>query len=155
MYFRRQKGYIEQQIEGIALVLARVIGFKDSGDLPAAQVEVGKSFHDLSGFSLATVLALPVEMASTPFRSGSQIDAGKALAAAMLLQEHASIVAERNLAGSSNAALRRALELYCECVLAEESLRTPEYEARIFGVLALLGDDALTESTRRRLKTPF
>jgi len=101
------------------------------------------------------VLALPESMASMSFKSGSQLDAGRALAAAMLLEEHASIAMEQNRMGAANAALRRALELYAECIVAEETLRTKEYEVRIYGILSRLADDALTEATRVRLSLPF
>ena len=125
MYHRRNKGYIEQQIEAIALVLARVLGLKAQHDFPTAQVEVGKAFQNLSGLAVSTVLALPESMATMSFTSGLQFDAGRALTAAMLLEEHAAIAMEQNLQGQARAALRRALELYAECVMAEESQRTP------------------------------
>jgi hypothetical protein len=155
VYQRRNQGYIEQQIEAIALVLAKVLGLKAEREFPAAQVEIGKAFQNLSGLAVPTVLALPETMASMSFRSGNQLDAGRALAAGMLLEEHASVAMEQNRLGAANAALRRALELYAECILAEETLRTPEYEARIYGILSRLNDDDLTESTRARLKMPF
>jgi len=155
VYQRRSAGYVEQQIEAIALVLAKVLGLKVDSDFPAAQVEIGKAFQNLSGLAVPTVLALPESMASMSFRSGSQLDAGRALAAAMLLEEHASIAMEQNRMGAATAALRRALELYAECILAEETLRTKEYEVRIYGILSRLADDALTEATRERLNLPF
>lgn len=155
MYHRRNQGYIEQQIEAIALVLAKVLGLEADRDFPAAQVEIGKAFQNLSGLAVSTVLALPDSMASMSFRSGNQLDAGRALAAAMLLEEHASIAMEQNRLGAATAALHRALELYAECILAEETLRTLEYEARICGILSRLNDEGLTESTRLRLNMPF
>lgn len=151
MYHRRQTGYIEQQIEAIALVLGRLIGLKDAGNYSVAQQEVGVAFQNLAGLGIGTVLALPESLAATSFRNGSQIDAGRAIAAAILLEEYADVAARQNLQGSVNAAQRRAVELYVECLSADETLRSSEYEARLFGLVQRIGDDDLTRSVRRRL----
>jgi hypothetical protein len=151
LYYSRRQGYIEQQIDAIGLVIARILGFKDAGNYSAAQTEAANEVQKICGMNIETVLALPEEMMLSFFRSNLSLDIGKCLTGSAVLYEYAQIVSERNLGGSKDAALKRSLRLLVEAVVDEESLQTPEYYGRIDAMLASINDPKLTTSVMAQL----
>ena len=127
----------------VALVLATAFGLKANNDYPAAMEVIAKDFQRLNGLGIKIAIALSQGTSPDHLRAGNEIDAGRSLASAMLLDEYAAIAQSQNLHGLAHASWKTALTFYLEAMDAEESLRTEEYEMRVTRISAQLEENQL------------
>lgn len=140
-----RKGYIQQQLEGLALALSKLLGL--GGDRGELLREIGLSCKELTGLEMDTLLGVSDATLLGLFSGGDKTRrAGNAFVAAQLLMEHARV--ER---GAARGALRKALMLYAEALALEPSLRTPEHVARFERLRTGLPDADKPAMVRRQL----
>lgn len=141
-----RKGYIEQQIEGLAQAMARMLRL--GGDGPEAiRRELGASCRELTGLELETLLSMSDETLLGLFAGGDRTRrAANAHVASRLLVERARL--DRTVA---RPALRKALLLAAEGVVLEAALRAPEHRALFEQLRAALPDTDRTPMLRRQL----
>jgi hypothetical protein len=124
-----RKGYLEQQIEGLAVAMARLLGL-DARDRAGILGEIELAARDLTGLNPDSLIALSDDSVLTMFTGGDRTrTAGNAYVMARLLTERAS-----HDEPNARRALRKALVLLAEALAQEPSLHTPE----ILGQLASL-----------------
>lgn len=134
MFQRSSKGYVEQQIEQLAYVLARILTGKDSGLYQAALAEAADACKQMTGLNLATLTMLPDETLLNMMRMGGGLDAGRCVIAASLLDAQAQIYEVQNRTVAAQANLHKALALLLEALRVEESLRTEKYREQIAAI---------------------
>lgn len=129
-----RKGYLQQQIEGLALVMQRILGL---GESASALQEMRIAARDLAGLDLDTLLTLADETLLGLFSAGDRMrNAGNAYVAAHLLLERAK--AEPGIA---RRARRKAALLFCEALALEASLRTEANRAVLDQLIEGLADE--------------
>ena len=146
-----RKGHLERQIEALGMVLAKLLGLKQTNDVAGAQAVIRDACRQLAGMNLDTVNSLNDEALLGLFTAGGALDAGKSVVVATLLGEQAELHEAQGRTAQAHAADRKALMLFAEALLYEDSLRTPEHQARIDALAARLPDDALPASLQHRL----
>ena len=151
MYQRSRKGYVEQQIEALALVLAKIITGKDSGRYEAALAECADACKQMTGLNVATLPMLPDETLLNMFRMGGGLDAGRCVLAATLLDAQASVFEAQSRTVAAHASLHKALLLLLEALRFDESLRTERWRTLIGEVTSRLTDYVLPEALQKRL----
>jgi len=151
MFQRSRKGYIEQQIEGLALVLARILTGKDGGRYEAALAEAADACKKMTGLNLATLTMLPDETLLNLFRMGGGLDPARCIIAARLLDAQADVYEAQSRTVAAQASLHKALVLLLEALRFEESLRTEAYRQQIESILGRLNSYHLPDDLRARL----
>jgi hypothetical protein len=151
MFQRSRKGYIEQQIEGLALVLARILTGKDGGRYEAALTEAADACKKMTGLNLATLTMLPDETLLNLFRMGGGLDPARCVIAARLLDAQADVYEAQNRTVAAHASLHKALVLLLEAMRFEESLRTSPYREEVESILARLGGYHLPDDLQARV----
>jgi len=139
MFQRSRKGYVEEQMEGIARVMAKILGFKDAGDIPAAVTEIGEFFNQQCGVSLKLVVALSEDSLPHVFGGTTSLDVARRYTAAVLLDEYAQLLTEQNMIAGARASRIRAALLLDSAMKAEETLRTPDNQNRLERLQVLAG----------------
>lgn len=147
-----RKGYLEQQIEGLTLVLRHLLMLKETTDPMAFLQEIRASGKQLLGLDPSTLTALSDDTLLLMCSSQGRFDAGKAVAAAALLDQQAQTRQEQGSPGLASIAWQKALVLLAEALAYEERLRTPEFLTMTERVRAALPGD-LPPSLLRRLLT--
>ena len=151
MFQRSRKGYIEQQIEMLAEVLALMLTGKESGRYEAALAEAANACKKMTGLNLATLTMLPDETLLNMFRMGGGLDPGRCLIAARLLDAQADVYAAQNRTVAAQVSLHKALALLVEALVAEESLRTETHRAQVESLLGRLQGYVLPDGLQARL----
>ncbi len=151
MFQRSRKGYIEQQIEGLALVLARILTGKDGGRYEAALAEAADACKKMTGLNLATLTMLPDETLLNLFRMGGGLDPGRCVIAARLLDAQADVYEAQNRTVAAQAGLHKALVLLLEAMRFEEGLRTEAYREQVENILGRLAGYHLPDDLRARV----
>jgi len=151
MFQRSRKGYIEQQIEGLALVLARILTGKDGGRYEAALAEAADACKKMTGLNLATLTMLPDETLLNLFRMGGGLDPARCVIAARLLDAQADVYEAQSRTVAAQASLHKALVLLLEAMRLEESLRTEAYREQVESTLGRLGGYALPDDLQARV----
>ncbi len=151
MFQRSRKGYIEQQIEGLALVLAKILTGRDSGRYEAALADAADACKKMTGLNLTTLTMLPDETLLNLFRMGGGLDPARCVIAARLLAAQADVYEAQNRAVAAQASLHKALVLLLEALRFEESLRTEAYREQVENLLARLTDYHLPDDLRARV----
>lgn len=151
MFQRSRKGYVEQQIEGLALVLARILTGKDGGRYEAALAEAADACKKMTGLNLATLTMLPDETLLNLFRMGGGLDPARCIIAARLLDAQADVYEAQTRTVAAQASLHKALVLLLEAMRLEESLRTEPYREQVENILGRLGGYDLPEDLRARV----
>ena len=146
MFQRSRKGYIEQQIEMLAEVLARILTGKDSGRYEAALTEAADACKKMTGLNLATLTMLPDETLLNLFRMGGGLDPTRCVIAARLLAAQADVYETQNRTVAAQTSLHKALVLLLEALRFEEGLRTASYHAQVEDILARLNGYVLPGS---------
>jgi hypothetical protein len=124
-----RKGYIEQQIEGLAQAMVRLLGIGGENRAAALQ-EISLAARDLTGLNPDSLVALSDDSVLTMFVGGDKSrTAGNSYVMARLLTERA----ERD-EPNARRTRRKALILFAEALAQEQSLHTPEVVAE-FGAL--------------------
>jgi hypothetical protein len=114
-----RKGYVERQLEGLALVLARIAGLPDPG-VDASRRKLEEACRELTGLDLGTLASLSDATLLGCFAAGDRARrAGNAAVAARLLEERARLES-----GGAPGLRRKALLLAAEAVALEPALRT-------------------------------
>ena len=111
MFQRSRKGYVEQQIEALAYVLAKILTGIDSGLYQIALVEAANACKQMTGLNLATLTMLPDETLLNMFRMGGGLDPGKCVIAATLLDAQTQIYEAQTRTVAAHASLHKALVL--------------------------------------------
>jgi hypothetical protein len=138
-----RKSYLQQQIEGLALVLARLLGL----DGKERHLALDRSCRDLTGLDLETLLRLDDQTVLAMFRTGDRTRAAaNAYVAAALLLLRAE--ADPNVARSAR---RRALLLFAEAMARESALHRPDLRERFETLAEGFADDEKTPLLRRLL----
>ncbi|BDI34473.1 hypothetical protein CCAX7_65240 [Capsulimonas corticalis] len=153
MYRQSRKGYIEEQIEKIGLILTLILTGRNADPQKGGVEEIKKSCKELTGIDISLLLALPADRLPTLFEGALGYDGGRSLAAGVLLDERAQLFELQNLMASAVAAWPKALLLLMEALIAEEGFRTPEYRARVDTILEKLGANGVTPRILERLET--
>lgn len=144
-----RKGYIQQQLEGLALALSKLL--KLGGDRGQLLHEIGLSCKELTGLEMDTLLHVSDPTLMGLFSGGDKTRrAGNAFIAAQLLIEQARV--DRTVA---RGALRKALMLFAEALALEPSLRVPEHLASFERLRAGLPDADKPEVVRRQLARAY
>lgn len=151
MFQRSRKGYIEQQIEALAYVLAKILTGKDSGLYQAALAEAADACKQMTGLNLTTLTMLPDETLLNMFRMGGGLDSGKCVIAASLLHAQAQVYEAQGRTVAAHASLHKALVLLLEALRHEEGLRTEKYQMQVGEILARLEGYALPDTLQKRL----
>ena len=151
MFQRSRKGYVEQQIEALAYVLAKILTGIDSGLYQIALVEAANACKQMTGLNLATLTMLPDETLLNMFRMGGGLDPGKCVIAATLLDAQTQIYEAQTRIVAAHASLHKALVLLVEALRHEESLRTEKYQAQIADIRGRLNGYLLPDSLQERL----
>lgn len=151
MFQRSRKGYIEQQIEMLGEVLARMLTGKESGRYEAALTEAANACKTMTGLNLATLTMLPDETLLNLFRMGGGLDPGRCLIAARLLDAQADIYEAQNRTLAAQVSLHKALVLLLEAMRVEETLRTEAHRAQVENILGRLQDYALPDDLQARV----
>jgi len=151
MFQRSRKGYVEQQIEGLALVLARILTGKDGGRYEAALAEAADACKKMTGLNLATLTMLPDETLLNLFRMGGGLDPARCVIAARLLDAHAGVYEAQNRTVAAHAGLHKALVLLLEAMRFEESLRTEVYREQVENILGRLAGYDLPDELQARV----
>ena len=148
MYQRSRKGYIEQQIEMLAEVLALILTGCQSEHYEAALTQAADACKRLTGLNLATLTMLPDETLVNMFRMGGSLDLGKCIIAARLLEAQSEIYAAQTRTLAAQTSLHKALVLLLEAMQTEESLRTDEYRELTESILERLREYPLPDDLR-------
>lgn len=151
MFQRSRKGYIEQQIEGLALVLAAILTGKNDGRYEAALAEAADACKKMTGLNLATLTMLPDETLLNLFRMGGGLDPARCVIAARLLDAQADVYEAQNRTVAAQASLHKALVLLLEAMRLEESLRTEMYREQVEGILGRLAGYYLPDDLQARV----
>lgn len=151
MFQRSRKGYIEQQIEGLALVLARILTGKDGGRYEAALAEAADACKKMTGLNLATLTMLPDETLLNLFRMGGGLDPARCVIAARLLDAQADVYEAQNRTVAAHASLHKTLVLLLEALRFEESLRTAPYQEQVENILGRLAGYTLPDDLAARM----
>ena len=151
MFQRSRKGYIEQQIEMLAEVLARILTGKDSGRYEAALTEAADACKKMTGLNLATLTMLPDETLLNLFRMGGGLDPARCVIAARLLAAQADVYETQNRTVAAQTSLHKALVLLLEALRFEGSLRTAPYRAQVENILVRLDGYVLPDDLRVRV----
>ena len=151
MFQRSRKGYIEQQIEGLALVLATILTGKNDGRYEAALAEAADACKKMTGLNLATLTMLPDETLLNLFRMGGGLDPARCVIAARLLAAQADVYEAQNRAVAAQASLHKALVLLLEALRFEESLRTEAYREQVESIVGRLAGYHLPDDLLARL----
>lgn len=151
MFQRSRKGYVEQQIEMLAEVLALMLTGKESGRYEAALTEAADACKTLIGLNLATLTMLSDETLLNLFRIGGGLNPGRCLIAARLLDAQADVYEAQHRTVAAQVSLHKALVLLLEALRVEESLRTGTYPAQIENVLGRLQGYTLPDDLQARI----
>jgi len=134
-----RKGYLEQQIESLAVVVARLAGLKTGAGSVAVDVETAikdarNSAKEMTGLDIDALAVLP---AATVLHlltaNGGHLDAGRAVVVAVLMAEQADLLAQNGGADHREAVkARRDLAglLLSRALVQEPTLRTEDLKAR-------------------------
>ncbi len=140
-----RKGYMEQQIEALAAVVARLAGLKAGAGSVAVDVETAlgearESAREMTGLDIDALAVLPVAtVLHLLTANGGHLDAGRAVVVAVLMAEQADLLAGDVSADHHEAVkARRDLAglLLSRALVQEPTLRTDDLKAR---TRALLG----------------
>ena len=151
MFQRSRKGYIEQQIEMLAEVLARILTGKDSGRYEAALAEAADACKKMTGLNLTTLTMLPDETLLNLFRMGGGLDPTRCVIAARLLAAQADVYETQNRIVAAQVSLHKALVLLLEAMRFEESLRTAPYREQVEDILGRLTGYHLPDDLKARI----
>ena len=124
-----RKGFVQQQIEGLAQALATIFGI----ELTKEDVvrKLGTSCKNLTGLDLDTLLKLDDASLLGMFSGGDRTrTAGNAFVAAQFLLQRAKVEPVQ-----ARVAKRKALLLYAEALALESSLRSREFLAEFEALL--------------------
>lgn len=116
-----QNDFIMRMIEQLTLAIARVLGFKQAGELSRAAMEVDDTCRTLIGLDPDTVLRLPLAALLDMLRSQGRLDSDRAAALARLLYEKGLILAAAGDAGAAHACDVRAFCLFDEVATAGDA----------------------------------
>ena len=151
MFQRSRKGYVEQMIEGLALVLAKILTGKDSGRYEAALAECADACKQMTGLNVATLPMLPDETLLNLFRMGGGLDPGRCVIAASLLDAQAQVFEAQGRTVAAHASLHKALLLLLEALRFDESLRTERWRTLVGEVRRRLDGYVLPDALQQRL----
>ena len=151
MFQRTSKGYIEQQIEMLAVVLAKILTGLGSGRHEAALAEAADACKRMTGLNLTTLTLLPDETLLNLFRIGGGLDPGRCVIAARLLDAQAQIYEAQNRSVAAHASLHKALVLLLAALKHEEALRTPMHHELVGSILSRLTGYVLPDALQARL----
>jgi len=145
-----RKGFIQRQTEMLATALEKILGLKDGGDREGALAELRIASKKLVGLDVDTTLtALPEQTIVALFTaSDGGFDAGRCLAAAVLLAERAEMQEREEAA---RPLLQKALALLLEAIFREKLLQTAAYRARVEAIRVRLHGHPLPASLQQRL----
>jgi len=118
-------------MEGIARMMAKILGFKEAGDMPAAITEIGEVFNQQCGVNLKLVVALSEDSLPHVFGGTTSLDIARRYTAAVLLDEYAQLLIEQNMVAGARASRIRAALLLDSAMNAETALRTADNFSRL------------------------
>lgn len=140
-----RKGYLQQQIEALAAVVARLAGLKAdaensvAADMETALSDARKGAREITGLDIDALVALPQATALHLLTTnGGHLDAGRAVVVAVLMAEQADLLAADGDNDHRDAIqVRRDLAgiLLSRALVQEPTLRTEEFKARTRSLL--------------------
>ena len=123
-----RKGYLNQQLEQLRLVMARLVGVRGTG--VSVRPELYAEAKSLTGINLALLPTLSDATLLSLFKGGTVLDAARCVVAAHLIAEDAALFAGEGKNAEARAGFRRAVLLLDAALTHEEALRTPEYHQK-------------------------
>lgn len=145
-----RKSYLERQIEGLALVLAKLLRLKNE-DSASALAEIHAGCKKLTGLDLDALRSLPDQTVIALLTTGDGFDASNCIVTATLLDERAEIEDAQGRPDDARVSRRKALVLFVEALLHEERLRSEAYRVRTDALIAQLSGQPLSTSLLHRL----
>jgi hypothetical protein len=146
-----RKGYIERLVEGLVLVLTRVLDLKEKQDYAGALSLLRTAGKNLSGMDIDTLPALSDKTLLTLFAANNVLDVARSVVVARLLGEQADIYEAQGRTDAAAVSRRKALVLFTELLMQEEDLRTNEYRARVDALIAGMRERELPPALHHRL----
>lgn len=143
MYRGSRQGYVEEQIARLARFIALTLGFKDIGDDEAAFASIGEGFEEYCGVSLKLVTVLAEDSVRQLFAGTSAQEVFRCYAAAVLLDEYASLLQGRNQLAGAQASWIRASILLKQAMASDEGYRTDENRDRLLAIDARLAANGI------------
>src|SRR5215813_11036643 len=104
-----RKGLIEQQIEALTLVLARIIGLRSRADYEAALREVAQAGRKSGGLDIGRIPTLTDDSALSLVSHGGDADIAYCLRTGLLLKQQGEIQIHQGRESEGRASLRKAL----------------------------------------------
>src|ERR1051325_9479451 len=135
-----RKGYLNRQIEALAMTLARLMGLKESGELGQYAAALRSASRELSGLDLEMVAALTDDSLLSLLTSDGELDMARCVILAALLTRHGEIHESAGRIGPAVSRYRKSLTLLTEALVQEEQLRTREFTTQVEDLLDRLAD---------------
>lgn len=149
-----RKSYLQRQIEGLGVVLAQLLGLKQTGDNQSALMAIRAAAKALTGMSGDQMALLPAGTLLSVFSPGGEIDAGSCLVAGVLLDEEAALFRLSGHTEQAAALTRKSAVLLAEAITADPLLCVGnDYRERLDALVARIGEPSL--DLRRRLARMF
>jgi hypothetical protein len=144
MYRGSRQGYVEEQIARLARFIALTLGLKDIDGDEAAFTAIGEGFEEYCGVSLKLVTILAEDSVRQLFAGTSAQEIFRCYAAAVLLDEFASLLQGRNQFAGAQASWIRSAILLKQAMDADEGYRTDENRSRLHAIDAKLAANGVS-----------
>jgi hypothetical protein len=146
-----RKGYLNRQIEALAMTLARLMGLKESGELGPYAAGLRSASRELSGLDLEMVAALTDDSLLSVLTADGELDVARCVILAALLTRQGEIHEGEGRIWSAVARYRKSLTLLTEALLHDEQLQTREFIPQVEDLLARLSDEEMPTPLLHRL----
>jgi hypothetical protein len=146
-----RKGYLNRQIEALAMTLARLMGLKENGEPGQYAAALRSASRELSGLDLEMVASLTDESLLSLLTSDGELDMARCVILAALLTRQGEIHEAEGRSGPALARYRKSLTLLTEALSQEEALRTHEFTTQAEDLITRLSDQPLPPALLHRL----
>jgi len=146
-----RKGYLNRQIEALAMTLARLMGLKESGELGQYAAALRSASRELSGLDLEMVAALTDDSLLSVLTADGELDVARCVILGALLTRQGEIHEGEGRTVPAVSRYRKSLTLLTEALVQEEQLRTHEFTTQVGGLLARLSDQEMPPPLLHRL----
>lgn len=146
-----RRGYIEQLIEALGQVMARVLKLGNDKDYINAHLQIKQATKHLTGMELETVTAVPEETLLSLLTARGVLDSGRAVVLASLLQGRGKLWELEGRMAEAYVDYRKALTLLTEALVQEDSLHNATLQSRVSELSDTLAGHAVGSTLLRRL----
>jgi hypothetical protein len=146
-----RKGYLNRQIEALAMTLARLMGLKENGEPGQYAAALRSASRELSGLDLEMVASLTDDSLLSLLTSDGELDMARCVILAALLTRQGEIHEDEGRPAPALARYKKSLTLLAEALSHEEALRTREFTTQADDLIARLSDQPLPPPLLHRL----